>query len=143
MPLHFASVPEHGQRGNGADAEARSQLRDFFGIHLDDNPTTGAMGGDFGDFRREHLARTAPSRPKIDQNWQGRLADDRIETRDVAGIDRFGRLGKFGVALAAAEVATEAFVNQSVAAAALRAGADQSALVGFKVGCRRHTEMNF
>ena len=64
---HLA-VLEEEERGDAVDAVLGGEIRRFVHIHLADLDLPRLLGGDLGDERREHLARSAPRRPEVHQH---------------------------------------------------------------------------
>src|SRR5207249_364849 len=103
------------------------------GVDLGHENLTNGFVCDFAYFRRYHLARTAPRRPKVDEHWQIGLADQRIENKIVVHVHRFSERSQFVLALAAPKNFAESFVLHPVAPAAFWTGNQNAAVIGFNI----------
>ncbi|CAI8790913.1 protein of unknown function [Methylocaldum szegediense] len=64
---HFPAVVEQDQRGNAANAEARSENRFFLGVGFGEAEARFQLARRFFERRRHHAAGTAPGCPEINQ----------------------------------------------------------------------------
>ena len=136
MPRKFTTISERGQSGNSPNAETCGHFREVLCIHLDHDPATGAPCSDLGDFGRDHLARGAPWRPKIDERRQCGFADERLKLSGSVDVNRLCGLRQLGVTLTASELLAKALEEQAVATTALRTCAHQTAFINFKASWR-------
>jgi len=134
LPRHFAPGFEQCERGYRINAKPLRKDRQFFGIHLGHKPSAPTLGGDLDQFGRDHFARSAPRSPELDEHGERRVAGYGIEECFAFHLNRFAGRSEFGVTLAAAEDLPEPFVDQAITLAALWAGQQQAAVIGFDGG---------
>src|SRR5215475_13846892 len=133
LSRHFRTVSEQDHCRDGRDPITAAKTRDLFSVHFRDHKIARQFRGDFANFRRHHFAWAAPRRPKIDQDWQGRMAHKRIKDEVAVNIERFTERWQLVPALTASECPAEAFIFQTVPASAIRAGSQDPMLVAVNV----------
>ena len=100
-----------------------------------------AGSGDFHELGRDHLARSAPRRPEVDQHGTGRLRDQLIEFNSSRNINRFSDGRQSCLAFGTPKGAVQPLIKESIPLAAVGASADDSAAiesVGGMLHCRTH-----
>ena len=84
-----APAGEDDEVRDGLDLIPGREVRVRFRVDLQDHGPSRGLGGSPGHLGRSATARGAPSRPEIDEDRDGRVADDLVEERRV-GLDRLG-----------------------------------------------------
>src|SRR5204862_387236 len=94
--LHRLALVEHHQCRDAHHVVAHRRLRVVVDVELDNAQLALVLGGDLLERRRDHLARTAPLGPEIDEDGRFR-APDRLVERVVRKIRHVGaHEGPFG-----------------------------------------------
>jgi hypothetical protein len=94
----FDPVSKNRHRRNRGDAKTLGQNQQLLSVDLGHENLTSDFVRDFAYFRRHHFAGTAPWRPKIDQHWQSRPADQRVENKIAMHVRRFTGRSQFPLA---------------------------------------------
>lgn len=90
---HDFAIPEKRQRRDGADVEARGEIRVCIDVDLRDRGSPGALGGNFLEARRDHFARAAPLRPKVDEDRVPMRGEEHIRGEALGGDSDGGMSG--------------------------------------------------
>jgi hypothetical protein len=113
---------ENGKGRNRSDLEALGQLGVRIGIDLEDQRAAGEVLRRLLHLRRDHAAWSAPRRPEVDHDRDGRVGDRGIERRGVCHIDRVGIMRQRGATFPASRFAFQARESQPIHRAARRTG---------------------
>lgn len=92
---NFASITEHGQRGNAPDAKALRQPALVLGIYLCEHRVSGKFACNAGEGRRKGTAGPAPRRPEIHDHCRICRFGEFSESRFVEGDRCTGQQGGF------------------------------------------------
>jgi hypothetical protein len=117
------AVDEDDEVGDSADAKAGGECRMLFRIHLENNGLASHFGSRASDLRRHHATGTAPCRPKVYEDGDGRILNDLVEERRVGG-ERLSDGRKWSFALTAAAGIGEVAGRDAILLTALGASAD-------------------
>jgi hypothetical protein len=117
----------HGR--NCRDPKFSRQSGRLFGVDLGHNPSTRAFRSYFAYFRRYHFARTAPGRPKINQDWKRRASYQRVEALLVCYVDRLVRQLQLVMTLSATKSLSELSVYHSITLTTFWTGYQQPAMI--------------
>jgi hypothetical protein len=125
----FVATLKYNHRRDGTDVVALGKGALLLSVDLGDDEFANAGGGDFLKFGRDHFARSAPRRPEIHEDRQGRQTNQGVEMFLGVNIDGGVHAGDVGFAFAAAHGLTKAFEVNAVSLAAVGAGNHDSVII--------------
>ena len=94
--IHLDAILEHHHRGDGANAILGGHTRTLIRVQLHRPQLIPILCRQLVDNRRNHSARPAPRRPKVNQHRHRGLQHELLPRRIVHGTCRNGRNGRNG-----------------------------------------------